>query len=284
MGSDYRFSPTDLTNYMQSEFITWMDRYACEHPTEVQPDPDTEEQRIIQEKGIEHERAFLDSLHARGRQVRKFVGVRGHLSETLAAMRRGEEIIYQGYLEYRDFVGYPDFLFRVDRPSRFGAWSYEPWDTKLARHPKPHFLIQLCAYADLLEHLQGVRPNNLRVVLGTNGPGGPATADFRTDDFFFYYESLKSALLGQQSTFDARQRPELPPLTDLGRWTGYAERELLARDDLQLVANIRSSQIRQLRAAGIQTVTQLASAGDVNIPRLALSARFNSSDVRRASR
>jgi len=27
-GSGYLFSPTDLTNYMQSEFITWMDRYA----------------------------------------------------------------------------------------------------------------------------------------------------------------------------------------------------------------------------------------------------------------
>src|SRR5439155_8102741 len=149
-GSGYLFSPTDLTNYMQSEFITWMDRYAWEHPTEAQPDPDTEEQRIIQEKGIEHERAFLDALQAQGRQVCKFEGVREHLTETLAAMRRGEEIIYQGYLEQGEFGGYPDFLVRVDRPSQLGAWSYDPWDTKLARHPTPYFLIQLCAYADLL--------------------------------------------------------------------------------------------------------------------------------------
>src|SRR5207248_6647314 len=144
--------------------------------------PDTEEQRIIQEKGIEHERAFLDALQAQG-QVCKFEGVREHLTETLAAMRRGEEIIYQGYLEQGEFGGYPDFLVRVDRQSQLGVWSYDPWDTKLAHHPKPYFLIQLCAYADLLERLQGVRPNNVRVVLGSCGDDGPATADFRTDDF-----------------------------------------------------------------------------------------------------
>jgi hypothetical protein len=39
-------------------------------------------------------------------------------------MRRGDEIIYQGYLEYGEFGGYPDFLVRVERPSELGAWSY----------------------------------------------------------------------------------------------------------------------------------------------------------------
>jgi predicted RecB family nuclease len=212
----------------------------------------------------------LDSLEAQDRQVYKFEGVRDHLTETLAAMRRGEQIIYQGYLEYGKFGGYPDFLVRVDRPSQVGAWSYEPWDTKLARHPKPYFLIQLCAYADLLESLQGVRPSNVRVVLGTHC-GVPATADFRADDFFFYYASLKSAFLEQQETFDAYQRPEIPPLIDLGRWTGYSERELQSRDDLQLVANIRSSQIRRLRAAGIQTMAQLAAVGERPHPSVSVS-------------
>ena len=81
-------------------------------------------------------------------------------------MRRGEEIIYQGYLACDDFAGYPDFLVRVESPSDLGAWSYEPWDTKLARHTKPYFLVQLCCYAEMLERAQGVRPQHLRVVLG----------------------------------------------------------------------------------------------------------------------
>ena len=119
-GSGYLFSPTDLTNYMQSEFITWMDPYALERAGEEQADPDTEERRVIQEKGIEHERAFLDLLQVQGRQACKFEGLREHLTETRVAMRRGEEIIYQGYLEYGEFGGYPDFLVRVERPSQLG--------------------------------------------------------------------------------------------------------------------------------------------------------------------
>jgi len=55
-----------------------------------------------------------------GRQACKFEGLREHLTETRVAMRRGEEIIYQGYLEYGEFGGYPDFLVRVERPSQLG--------------------------------------------------------------------------------------------------------------------------------------------------------------------
>lgn len=150
-GSRYRLSPSDLVNFTRSEFITWMDRYACERPGEIHPDPDSEEQRIIQDKGIEHEQAFLDSLEAQGRRVCDLSNFRGTPEPTLDAMRRGEEIIYQGYLVNGEFAGYPDFLVRVESPSGLGAWSYEPWDTKLARHPKPYFLIQLCCYAEMLE-------------------------------------------------------------------------------------------------------------------------------------
>jgi uncharacterized protein len=215
----YRFSPSDLINYVRSEFITWMDRLVLDHPDEVEPDPNSDEMRIVQDKGIEHERDFLASLKAEGRAVTEFDQPAEHLHATLAAMRRGDEVIYQGFLQKDDFAGYPDFLVRVDQPSSLGSWSYEPWDTKLARHPKPYFLIQLCSYAEMLEAVQGVRPKELKVVLGT--ATGPAReAPFRIDDFFFYYRALKEAFLEQQRTFDPAHRPEINPFADLGRWTG----------------------------------------------------------------
>ena len=34
------FSPSDLTKYIESEFVTWMDRYNIEYPGTVQPDED----------------------------------------------------------------------------------------------------------------------------------------------------------------------------------------------------------------------------------------------------
>jgi uncharacterized protein len=268
IGNRYLFAPSDLVNFTLSEFITWMDRYAWERPGEVEPDPPSEEQKVIQDKGIEHERAFLDALAAGGRQICDLSEFRGRPGPTLDAMRRSEEIIYQGYLVDGEFAGYPDFLVRVETPSQLGAWSYEPWDTKLARHPKPYFLIQLCCYAEMLEAAQGVRPERLRVVLGPRGAVGPETAAFRTDDFFYYYRAVKDAFLDQQRNFDPDRKAEIPPLADLGRWSGYAEQELTARDDLALVADIRVSQIHKLRAAGIATVAQLASADGVHISRL----------------
>ena len=58
----YRFSPSDLINYVRSEFITWMDRFYVDHPGEAEPDPDSEEMQIVQDKGIEHELNFVAAL------------------------------------------------------------------------------------------------------------------------------------------------------------------------------------------------------------------------------
>ncbi len=64
------------------------------------------------------------------------------------------------------FLGYADFLQRVPGASALGDYHYEPWDTKLALNEKPHFLIQLSCYADLLALIQGVIPKRVHVVLG----------------------------------------------------------------------------------------------------------------------
>ena len=52
---------------------------------------------------------------------------------TLQAMRDGVDVIYQAVLLGDRRLGYADFLRRVEKPSDLGAWSYEVWDTKLAR-------------------------------------------------------------------------------------------------------------------------------------------------------
>src|SRR5262249_22934430 len=120
----------------------------------------------------------------------------------------------------------------------------------------------------MLERAQGVRPAMLKVVLGGTGANAFAPACFRTDDFFYLYLAVNDAFLEQQRAFDLRRRPQIPPLADLGRWSGHAQHELIARGDLALVPDIRMSQIRKLREAGITTVTQLATLRDVHVPRL----------------
>ena len=197
-GARYIFSPSDLMNFVRAEFMTWMDRYHHERQGAIEPDADTEEQKIIQDSGLEHERAFLESLATRGRHVCDLREFRDQPGPTLDAMRRGEDVIYQGYLARDNFAGYPDFLVRVESPSDLGAWSYEPWDTKLARHPKAYFLVQLCCYAEMLERAQGVRPLCLRVVLGVATGTEPEAASFRTGDLFYCYRAVKGVFLDQQ--------------------------------------------------------------------------------------
>ena len=67
---------------------------------------------------------------------------------TLSAMRDGAHVIYQAVLFDGRRLGYADFLRRVEQNSNLGSWSYEVWDTKLARHAKASAVLQLCMYSD----------------------------------------------------------------------------------------------------------------------------------------
>ena len=63
------FSPSDLTRFIESEFITWMDRYDLEYPGEIERDEDDETARLLQRRGIQHEKDFLARLEKEGRDI-----------------------------------------------------------------------------------------------------------------------------------------------------------------------------------------------------------------------
>ena len=81
-------------------------------------------------------------------------------------MRAGVDVVYQAALIGDGWRGVADFLIRVETPSTLGAWSYEALDTKLARHAKPAYVLQLCFYSERLAALQGVAPERIHVLLG----------------------------------------------------------------------------------------------------------------------
>jgi uncharacterized protein len=73
------------------------------------------------------------------------------VAATIAAMRRGAQIIAQGAFSHQGWVGRADILRRIEVPSLLGAWSYEAIDTKLARETKAGAVLQLCLYSDLIK-------------------------------------------------------------------------------------------------------------------------------------
>lgn len=249
------FSPKDLIVFSDSPFASWHDRYVLEQPGAFTRDAVDDSLELAQERGIAHEKRFLDEI---AREMGDLVDVSKApdvFAATIEAIRTGRRVIYQAALRKGAFEGYADFLVRVERPSQLGPYSYEVWDTKLAHEPKPYFLIQLCAYAAMLEGVQGVRPREVCIVLGTG-----ERRSFRTDDYFYYFLKLEERFLADQAAFDSRNRPVPDAHADHRHWTSIAEAELERRDHLSRVAGITRLQVRRLEESGVRTLAELATS------------------------
>lgn len=267
------FSPSDLVKFAESEFISWMDRFDIEYPGEALRDPESETEVLLKSKGILHEQAFLQELKQTGKSIvdvsidlkesSELSSFESRCARTVAAMEDGADIIYQGALTDDQFVGYVDFLLKVDGNSRFGPYTYEPLDTKLAASERPHFLIQLCCYADLLRQTQGSLPERVHVVLGSG-----KEKSYRTADFYYYYREMRKALVAQQEVFDRLKPPAFVGMEDFGRWNSHIGELMEQRDHLSRVANIRTIQLKKLHQAGIETMSALANSKLSNIPKM----------------
>ncbi|MCC6179184.1 MAG: TM0106 family RecB-like putative nuclease, partial [Chloroflexi bacterium] len=156
-------------------------------------------------------------------------------------------------------LGYADFLRRVDRPSDLGAWSYEVWDTKLARHAKASAVLQICMYSEMVGALQGRAPEEMHLALG-----GVAreTVSFRVADYAAYYRlvahDLEELLDAGQPSFPVTTKPEPVEHCGVCRWTVECRAQWRAQDDLSLVANLTSRQRRALHSIEVTTRTGLA--------------------------
>src|SRR5213594_808206 len=192
-GSVLRLSATDLANHLACHHLSLLDlsvaRGQRRPPDFYRPDV-----AILRERGDEHERAFLSHLEGQGLRIARpgddLDDNRG-FERTISAMREGADVIVQATLLDGRWSGRADVLRRVSRPSRLGDWSYEVWDTKLARETKAGSVLQICLYSDLLETVQGSRPEHMYIV--------PPRDDFkpdvyRVDDFLAYYRLVRRRL------------------------------------------------------------------------------------------
>jgi predicted RecB family nuclease len=262
-GREYRYAPGDLIEFFGSPFASWMSRLSCDDSGQGQPDPEPTLLASLAARGQEHEQRVTIQFREAGQTVCAIPSTGERLLLTARAMQSGQAVIYQGTLTDGTFLGIPDFLVRVEGASTLGNYHYEVWDAKLTRSAQPEFLLQLCCYADLLETIQGVRPRYVSLVLGDR-----TRSSFRTDDYFYYYRRLKAAFLTWMDEFDPQQPPLPETGGNYGQWSTVAHARLAEVDHLSRVANITSGQIRKLTAAGIHTLTVLATTTHSHIPKL----------------
>lgn len=255
-------STADLVGHLACDHLVTLELGATlgrwQRPVREDPELD-----LIRRRGLEHEAAYLARLRAEGRTIVEMntepVNSLGELRQrqeaALAAMRDGADILYQATLFDGRWRGHPDFLVRVDRPSRLGAWSYEVADAKLARTVKATALLQLCLYSDLLAHLQEADPEWIHVVTGDG-----TLHRYRLADYAAYYRCVKAGF--ERRTFgDARDLETYPEPVEhcrICRWYGGCADRRRADDHLSRVANIRRSETPSLKRGGLPTLTALA--------------------------
>src|SRR5215470_11003822 len=105
-------------------------------------------------------------------------------------MASGADVIAQGALGDRQWLGRPDVLLRVSRPGNW-LWSYEVQDTKLSKETKATTILQLSLYSELLAAVQGVAPEFLWVIPARSGFVGEA---YRVLEYAAYYRTVKEKL------------------------------------------------------------------------------------------
>ena len=268
------FSATDLVGYLACEHLTALEQ-ATMASLHSRPTRDDRELDMIRRRGFQHEARYLEELRAEGRTV---VTIERHedeerggriarqASETIDAMASGADVIFQATFFDGRWLGYADFLLRLDapdRPSVWGPYHYEVADTKLARHVKAGAVLQICSYVEQLTSLQGVAPSEMHVVLGGSAR---EKASLRVNDYMAYYRAAKRRF---EELVLGSAPPVYPPIgtypepvdhCDVCRWAIECAQRRRADDHLSLVAGITSRQRRALAAREIVTVEALAGA------------------------
>ena len=126
---------------------------------------------LLFERGERHEEAIVAALHRRGtrrrptrRPGRHARGAAGAPSTRCATGARSST---RRAFSDDGWVGYPDFLIRVEEPSDLGDWSYEVHDAKLSGHAAAAPTSSSCSSTTRqLERIQGRRPARMHLILG----------------------------------------------------------------------------------------------------------------------
>jgi uncharacterized protein len=256
VGGTVRLAATDLSNHLFCSHLTALN-LAEVRGVRKAPPVRAPHLVVLQQRGLDHEKAYIESLRASGLSIKDLSGINAEdyaVAETLAAMASGIDIIVQGALKSSDWFGRPDVLRRVEGLGPPTAWTYEPYDCKLARETKAATILQLSHYATLIGLMNGHEPENMYVV--------PPSNDFRPEpyrvlDYAAYYRAVRRRL-AEALAGDRETHPEPTGHCDVCRWWQDCDRQWRRDDHLSLTAGISRLQRKQLVEWEIPTMEALS--------------------------
>ena len=208
------FSPSDLILFLESPFASWMEHFGLISPEALDlKDQDDAMMLMLQDKGAEHESSVLEGLKQQGLTIANIGLSSDKKAATIQAMKEGADVVFQACLSQDQFTGFADFLVRVPGSSQLGDYHYEIWDTKLSKSLQPYYTIQLCCYQEMIAAIQGRYSNDFVIILGDQ-----TQQRLRTQEFYYYYRSVKNAFLQLHEKFDLENRPNPSDSKSWGCW------------------------------------------------------------------
>lgn len=251
------YAPTDITTFIDSPFASWMDHASLSNPELKDKKTLAKKLKYLSDRGNDFEQETLENF-----QKEKDVFIvpeENAFQETIDAMLRGHDVIYQGALKKDNFEGYADFLVKSNGKSKLGNHFYEVYDSKLSRLPKAKFIIQLICYDEMLKEIQGDISKHIYVILGTG-----KTVSFETKKYYDYYKTVKEQFMSFHKAFDVSKKP-IPSLDEnFLAWEKEAKRFLHELSDLSLVSGISIDIIKKFREFGIHKIEDLANCNGVD--------------------
>src|SRR6187200_1052692 len=173
-------SPSDLNTLLECDHLVALELLVARREL-ARPHLDNPQAELIRRKGDEHEAAYLASLRTPGRHIAE----PRDAADAERLIRAGAcHVIYQPvFHDPAGWTGRADFL--ELQPDG----GYEVVDTKLARHAKPYYILQLCFYTEQVARIQGFAPKRMHVVLGSG-----ERVSFRPEEFGAYYRRVRRRL------------------------------------------------------------------------------------------
>ena len=221
--------------------------------------------RLLWEKGNAFEEELIEGLQVPFTSLRSY---RGDEKErlTLAAMKRGDALIYSGRISSGGLLGEPDLLRREGDGYEAGdiksGAGEEGADDNAGGKPKRHYAVQLALYTDILERI------------GMSAVRKPFVWDARREEVVYNLDErlgvrtaatlwdVYVSALGEAHAILRRESETLPAYASqckLCQWRTACRKQLEQIDDLTLIPELGRTK-RDTMSPHIGTVNDLARA------------------------
>ncbi|MBI2415151.1 MAG: TM0106 family RecB-like putative nuclease [Candidatus Kerfeldbacteria bacterium] len=251
------FTPSLFFEYTTCPHWIWYDRFGDQRRKGELP----ELARRLMEQGVMHEEDYIKDL--------AIVTVPVHSGEaayrtTEQFMRQGVPYIYQGAIRWRAgdycYQGRPDLLQRVSGQSSLGSYYYRPIDIKSAKDIKREHWLQLCLYAEILEHIQALFPSEVAIINADHEHIDYQLTNRHRQELHQVITAISQVMQGQK-----------PPLKLVGRckqspWFNECVRAAEQAKDIALIYKLNERSIAGLRRNEINTINQLAATDLTTVP------------------